>query len=125
MKCGKEPRRSNLKVFVYIAETGMRTFILILLTTCWKKAAFVQDTQGLNPFHYALTMGQQWGTGLEELAKIVPEWPCTCESRSGLYPFMLAATPEHLKDEDVSSIYGLLRFDGLILQTALQHERAE
>lgn len=88
-------------------------------------AAFVQDVQGFNPFHYAMMMGKQWGGGLEDLAKLVPEWPHTRESASGLYPFMLAATPEHSTDEDVSTVYGLLRFDGSILLNALDHGQRE
>jgi hypothetical protein len=87
--------------------------------------AFVQDDQGFNPFHYAMAMGKRWGDGLEDLAKLVPEWPITREGESGLHPFMLAATPKYSSnDDEVDTIYGLLRFDGgSFLQEALEQER--
>lgn len=79
-------------------------------------AAFVQDSEGMNPFHFAISKGKQWDDGLEDLAKLVPDWLHSREGSTGLSPFMLAAIPSISTDDDVSTIYGLLRFDGSILR---------
>jgi hypothetical protein len=82
-------------------------------------AAFVRDGHGMNPFHYAISKGKQWNACLKELARLVPEWPQFRATGTGLYPFMLAAATEYSDDDDVSTIYGLLRFDGSTLQRAI------
>lgn len=72
--------------------------------------AFVTDNDGLNPFHYALSCGKTWNSGLEYLANSVPEWPESA-TKKGLLPYQFAAT---LVDEhgEVDTIYELLKFVG-------------
>lgn len=89
--------------------------------------AFVRDSEGMNPFHFAMINGRQWDAGLKELATLVPDWPRSCESVNRLYPFMLAALSDDgataLSDgaaiDDIDTIYGLLRYDCSILQHCL------
>jgi len=80
------------------------------------------DFHGMNPFHYAISKGKQWDTGLEDLVKLVPGWPHSREAKTGLYPFMLAATPEYSQGANVDTIYELLRFDASILQGMIGDE---
>jgi hypothetical protein len=85
-------------------------------------AASVLDIQGMNPFHFAISNGKRWDSGLKDLAALVQEWPQASETLTGLYPFMLAATSECAQD-DVDTAYGLLRFDASTIQRLLGHGR--
>eukprot|EP00980_Cylindrotheca_fusiformis_P031104 scaffold25830_cov162-Cylindrotheca_fusiformis.AAC.5 len=73
--------------------------------------ALVADLDGLNPFHYALSSGKTWSSGLEYLANSVPEWPERA-TKKGLLPYQFAATLVDKEDGDVDTIYELLKFVG-------------
>jgi hypothetical protein len=74
--------------------------------------AFVSDIDGLNPFHFALSSGETWASGLQYLANLVPEWP-ECATTKGLVPYQFAATLVDHRGE-IDTIYELLKFVGTI-----------
>lgn len=83
-----------------------------------ESAANVVDSNGMNPFHYAISKGKTWEDGLDGLTKLVPWWPQSKEEKTDLYPFALAAAPECVQEDDsVDTIYELFRFDVSILQS--------
>ncbi|CAJ1954667.1 unnamed protein product [Cylindrotheca closterium] len=72
--------------------------------------AYVQDKDGLNPFHYALKQGMTWNAGLEALVNDLPEW-AESYTKQGLLPYQLAAT-QTPSDGELDTIYHLLKFVG-------------
>jgi len=75
-------------------------------------AASVKNGNGDLPLHYALKLGYTWDYCISSLAQAEPRSCCTRDRKSGLYPFMMAATS---KSSDLDTSYEILRFDPSII----------
>jgi hypothetical protein len=93
-------------------NTGYQQKVISWILKQDPSLAFVSDIDGLNPFHFALSRGETWASGLAYLANLVPEWP-VCATTKGLLPYQFAAA---LVDHhgEIDTIYELLKFVGTI-----------
>jgi hypothetical protein len=77
-----------------------------------KSLALSVDINGLNPFQYAVSVGKEWHSGLNIVARLVPGWAQPLENGS-LCPFAIAA----YSCDDLDTVFELLRFDASVLTT--------
>jgi len=81
-------------------------------------SSLVYDSEGMNPFHFAISKRKKWTSGLQDLALLVPDWRHSRNKITGLFPFMSAALPQAAPGNDISTIYEILRFDVSLMQQA-------
>jgi hypothetical protein len=77
-----------------------------------KSLALSVDINGLNPFQYAVSVGKEWHSGLDVVARLVPGWAQPLGNGS-LCPFAIAAC----SCDDLDTVFELLRFDASVLKT--------
>jgi hypothetical protein len=74
---------------------------------CDSNAAAEKNSDGQYPLVLALLSGREWSEGIQNLFEAARHVVAERDSKTGLYPFMLAATT--CKKEAVNTTYMLLR----------------
>eukprot|EP00980_Cylindrotheca_fusiformis_P030166 scaffold24507_cov122-Cylindrotheca_fusiformis.AAC.2 len=83
--------------------------------------AFMYDEDGHNPFHRAIVLGKDWGSGLCDLVRINPDWAYR-PTRNGLAPFQLAATVVKGPNCQIETSFQLLNYTGAVLCSTRKQE---
>ena len=104
-------------------ERDRSTALIPLLLKACPESANLRDSTGRIPAHYALERGHRYlrdatkqhtargyyDTGLKDLIDASPSVHVTPDPKTGLYPFMLAATSPNNAVADLTTVYELLR----------------
>ena len=72
--------------------------------------ASMADIHGRLPLHLAVSSGRTWNNGVHLIASAAPLALQTRDTKSGMYPFMLASIPNYKWDNTcIDTIYSLIR----------------
>ena len=87
-------------------KNSQKLSVIDILVSLNPRAASIPDSEGRLPFARAVESGKLWDEGLRSLLWAAPQALSTRDTKTGMYPFMIAAV-EHNASE--TTIYELIR----------------